>query len=144
VTLSEREVNAFLARHVAGDELPLDEMGVRLIGEGVVELTGRLPRRALGGEFLGSLLHLLPHRWAPSALWVRLRGHVRLESGTARGDRRHLRLDIEQFSIGRRRLPAAMFAMLPGGSGLRAIRWSVPVAVESLTVEPSRLIFTRL
>ena len=143
VTLSEREVNAFLARHVSDDELPLNEMGVRLIGDGVVELTGRLPLRALGGEFLGSLLERLPQRWTPSTLWVRLRGHVRLESGTGRGDRRHLRLDIEQFSIGHRRLPVAVFGMLPGGSGLRAVRWPVPVAVESLTVEPSRVILTR-
>jgi hypothetical protein len=142
VTLSERELNAFLARHLSGDELPLNEMGVRLIGDGVAELTGRLPLRALGGESLGSVLRLLPQRWAPGALWVRLRGHVRLESGTARGDRRQLRLDIEQFSMGRRRLPAAVFGTLPGVSGPRAIRWPVPDAVESLTVEPGRLTVT--
>ena len=139
VTLSEREVNAFLAGHVSGDESPLNEMGVRLIGDGVVELTGRLPLRALGGESLGSLLQLLPQRWVPATLWVRLRGHARLESGTARGDHRQLRLDIEQFSMGRRRLPAAVFGMLPGESGLRWIHWPVPDAVESLTVEPGRL-----
>ena len=139
VTLSERELNAFVARHVSGDELPLNEMGVRLIGDGVVELTGRLPLHALGGEFLGSLLQFLTQRWAPGALWVRLRGHVSLESGTARGDRRHLRLDIEQFSLGRRLLPAAVFGILPGRSGPQAMRWPVPDAVESLTVEPGRL-----
>jgi len=139
VTLSERELNAFLARHLSGDQLPLNEMGVRLIGDGVAELTGRLPLRTLDGQSLGSLLRLLPHRWAPGALWVRLRGHVRLESGAARGDRRQLWLDIEQFSLGRRRLPAAVLGTLPGVSGPRAMRWPIPDAVESLTVEPGRL-----
>ena len=130
VTLSERELNAFIARHVSGDELPLNEMGVRLIGDGLVEFTGRLPLRALGS---------LPQRWAPTQLWVRLRGTIRLESGTARGNRRNLRLDIEQFSIGRRRLPAVILGWLPGGRTLQAIRWPVPATVESLTVEPGQL-----
>ena len=131
--LSERELNAFVSRHASGNELPLSEMGVRLIGNGVVELTGRLPLRAL---------RFLPQQLVPDPLWVRLRGHVRLESSTARGDRQKLRLDVEQFFIGGRRFPVAVLGMMPGGSGLQAIRWPVPAAVESLTVEAGRLTVT--
>src|SRR3990170_2270877 len=46
VVLTEREVNAFLARHLAGAaDLPLTGIAVRLRGDGVVEFTGRLPLR---------------------------------------------------------------------------------------------------
>jgi hypothetical protein len=143
VTLSERELNAFLARHVSIEELPLADSGIRLVGAGILEITGRLPLHAFFGESIGSIVRLLPERWAGKPVWLRLRGHVRLETGAARGDHRRLRLDVESLWIGSRRLPAAALGVLPEGPALRATRWPVPDAVDAVVVEPGRLTITR-
>jgi hypothetical protein len=138
-TLTEPELNALLSRHVPGEQLRLDEMGVRLVGDGVVEVTGRLPLRALWGDRLDGAARLLPERWVAMPVWVRLRGPVRLELGADRGQRRTLRLDVAYLSIGRRRLPTALLGLFPEGPILRTTRWPVPDAVEAVTVEPGRV-----
>jgi hypothetical protein len=143
VTFSERELNAFLARHVSIEELPLADGAIRLIGAGIVEITGRLPLHAFFGASLGSVVRFLPERWSGKPIWLRLRGAVRLETGAARGDRRRLRLDVESLWLGSRRLPAAALGVLPEGPALRATRWPVPDAVDSVVVEPGRLTITR-
>jgi len=142
VTLLEPELNALLIRHLSGAELPLDEMSIRLVGDGVVEVTGRLPLRALWGDSVNAFARLLPERWVATPVWLRLRGPVQLEVGTGRGERRRLRLDVGYLSLGRRRLPTAVLGLLPEGPILRATRWPVPETVESVTVEPGRLTIT--
>jgi hypothetical protein len=142
ITLSEGEINALLTRHLSGDRLPLAEAGVRLVGNGVVEITGRLPLHALFGDSLSAVIRFLPERWAEQSVWLRHRGHVRLETGAARGDRRKVRLDVESLRVGSRRLPAAVLGVLPEGPVLRATRWPVPDSVDSVTVEPGRLTIT--
>jgi hypothetical protein len=140
--LSEAELNALLTRHLSGNALPLGEMTVRLVGDGVVEVAGRVPLRALLGDTLDGWLGWLPERWTARPLWLRLRGHVHLESGTARGDRRNLRLDVDYLSLGRRRLPTAVLGLFPEGPVRRATRWPVPEAVEAVTVESGRVTIT--
>lgn len=142
VTLSERELNALLARHLSGEQFPLVDASIRLIGDGVVEITGRLPLRGIFGDSLGALIRFLPERWTEKPVWLRLVGHVRLEAGAARGERRRVRLHVESFWLGNRRLPAAVTSVLPEGPVLRATRRPVPDSVDSVTVEPGRLIIT--
>jgi hypothetical protein len=142
VTLSEPELNALLTRHLSGNELPLDETSIRLVGDGVAEVAGRVPLRAFWGDSLNTLLGLLPERWVTTPVWLRLRGHVQLELGTGRSDQRKLRLDVDYLALGRRRLPTAVLSLLPEGPVLRATRWPVPETVESVTVEPGRLTIT--
>lgn len=139
ITLSEGEINALLTRHLSGDRLPLADSGIRLVGDGVVEITGRLPLHALFGDSLSAAIRLLPERWTEQPVWLRHRGHVRLETGGARGDRRTVRLDVESLWVGSQRLPAAVLGVLPEGPARRATRWPVPDSVDSITVEPSRL-----
>lgn len=139
VTLSERELNALIVRHLSAETLPLADMGIRLIGDGTIEVTGRLPLHAFLGDSLSMVLRLLPERWVANPVWLRLRGDVRLEAGTARGDRRRVRLDVGYLSLGRRRLPASVLSLLPEGPALRATRWRVPDSVDSVTVESGRL-----
>jgi len=142
VTLSEREINAFLTRHLSG-EMPLGEPGVRLLGDGVAEITGRLRLHTVLGDTVGSVVRMLPGRWTDRPVWLRLRGHVRLETGTARGDVRRLRLDPDAVWIGRRRVPAAALTVIPSGPVARATRWPLPETVESVIVEPGRVTIVR-
>jgi hypothetical protein len=140
-TISDREINAFLARNVA-HELPLAEEGVRFIGNGVVEVTGRLPLGAVLGDSLNAFAWVLPDRWGRQPVWVRLRGPLRLETGSGRADRRRLRLEVDAFWLGACRVPSLALTLLPEGPVFRATRWPVPEAIDSIVVEPGRVIVT--
>jgi hypothetical protein len=141
VTLSEREINSFLVRHVP-DQLPLAEATVHLVGNGVVEIAGRVPLRSVLGDSLGAATRALPQQWGAQPVRIRLRGPLRLESGTARPGPRRLRIEVESLWIGRRRVPALVLTILPDGPLLRATRWPVSPSIESVVVEPGRLTVT--
>ena len=142
VTLTEREVNAFLARHLAeAAELPLTDIGVRLVGGGVLEIVGRLPLRHLLGESpVSALADVLPERWLGHRAWIHLRARARVEPGGSRGQRRYLRLDVERFQVGRQRLPALTLRHLLSPSALRVLRWPLPDGVEAITLEAGRAV----
>src|SRR5262249_43858605 len=129
VTISEREINALIARHVS-NELPLADGSVHLVGNGVVEVAGRAPLRTVLGDGVASLTRSLPSGWGNQPVWLRLRGPLRLEAGTGRTGARRLRLDVESLWIGRRRVPALLLTILPEGPALRATRWAVSSAVD--------------
>ena len=141
LTLSEREINALLARHVS-NELPLAEGAVHLEGNGIVELSGRLPLRALLGDSVDSVARAFPDSWSRRPVWLRLRGPLRLETGTARADLRRLRLDVESLWVGSRWVPAVVLSVLPDGSVRRATHWTVSGTIDSVLVEPGRLTVT--
>lgn len=141
VTLYEREINAFLARHVSA-QLPLANGAVHLVGNGVVEVMGRLPLRAVLGDSVGSVTRILPQRWAEEPVWIRLRGPLRLETTTVRAGPRRLRVEVESLWVGNRRVPAALLTILPEGPILRATRCTVSGTIDTVVVEPGRLVVT--
>src|SRR3989338_9612444 len=110
VVLTEREVNAFLARPLAGAAaLPLTGIAVRLRGDGVVEFTGRLPlRRVVGAPLLSTLAGLAPAGWLERPVWLHVGARPRVEPPAARGGRRQLYLDVERFAVGRQPLPTGL------------------------------------
>ena len=141
VTISDREINAFLARHVS-DELPFGDGTVRFIGNGVLEIAGRLPLRAVLGDSVSPIARVLPEPWGRQPVWLRLRGPLRLEAGSGRSDRRRLRLEVDAFWVGSCRLPALVQGLLPEGPVTRATRWPISESIDSVVVEPGRLIVT--
>jgi len=138
VSFTEREVNAFLSRHLAdAASLPLRNVAVRLPAEGHAEIAGQLPFRELIADTpVASLSRILPRAWLERGVWLWLRARVTLE-GT---ERRHLRLDVERFTLGRLRLPAVMLRVLLDPTALRLLRWPMPDAVDGLRIEPGRLV----
>jgi len=142
VTLTDREVNAFLSRHLAGAaELPLTNLAVRLPSDGRAEIAGQIPVRLLLGEGTAATVGgLIPASWLDHPAWLSLRARVTLESGEARRERRHLRLDVERFWLGRLPLPSFMLRVLLDPSALRLLRWPMPDAIDGLRIEPGRLI----
>lgn len=142
VVLTEAELNAFLARHLAdAAELPLTGMVVRLVDRDVIEFVGRFPARHLLSELpFASLGSLLPARWIDRPAWLSLRARVGVERGASREQRRYLRLDVERFALGRQRLPSVLVRLLFSPATLRILRWRLPETVESLTVGPGRVV----
>jgi hypothetical protein len=81
----------------------------------------------------------LPTAWLDQPIWLSLRTRVTLEASDGQRDRRHLRLDVEGFWLGRLRLPEFMLRVLLDPAALRMLRWPVPSTIEGLRIEPGRL-----
>lgn len=140
VVLSEGEIGSFLARHLGeAADLPLADLRLRLPASGVVEVTGRMPLRTLLTEVsLATPLDLLPGRWGDRPMWLRVRGIPQLDTGPS--GRRYLRLDVQQFHLGRQRLPAFLLRLLLSPTALRVFRWPLPDTIDSIAVEPGRVL----
>lgn len=142
VSLSEREMNAFLSRHLGETaDMPLRNLVVRLPTDGHAEIAGQLPlRQLLGVAPFSALAGILPKAWLDRPLWLALRARVTLEGGDGARDRRHVRVDVERFWLGRLRLPEVMLRVLLDPAALRLLRWPAPEAIDGLRIEPGRLI----
>src|SRR3990172_206364 len=116
VILTEREVNAFLTRHLAGAaDLPLTGIAVRLRGDGLVEFKGRLPlRQVVGAPLLSTPPGLVPPRGP--------------------GGPRQLSLGGGRFAVGRQPLPTVLLRLLLDPVALRALAWPLPDGVGSVTI----------
>jgi hypothetical protein len=138
IVLSEAEVNALLSRHL------VDARGVRLgkptatlVGGDRVVLIGQSPLRHLLDEAsLGGLADLLPTRWQTRPLWLRLGARVRVEGGP----RRQLRMDVDEFAVGRQRLPAPLVRLLLDPASVGLLQWVLPDHVERVGIEPGRVV----
>jgi hypothetical protein len=142
MTLSEREVNAFLSRHVEETpDMPLRNLAVRLVGEGRGDITGQIPvRELLSVAPLSALAGHLPAGWLDHPLWLSLRTRVILEGKDGARDRRQIRLDVERCWLGRLRLPEIMLRVLLDPAALRLLRWQAPSTIDGIRIEPGRLI----
>ena len=142
VSLTEREVNAFLSRHLGETaDLPLRNLAVRLPDDGHAEIAGQIPlRRLLSGPPFSALGGILPPDWRDQPVWLALRTRVTLEGGSGPRPRRYLRLDVERFWLGRQRLPEFLLRLLLDLEALRLLRSPMPDAIDGLRIEPGRLV----
>lgn len=142
VVLSERELNAFLSRHLGeSTELPLTDIGLRLADGGVAELRARLPLRHLVSEPPLSVVGgILPAGWLDLRVWLRVGVRPRLEPDEGRRERRHLRLEVTDFAVGRQRLPAVLLRVLLDPAALSVLRWRVPDGIDAVSVEAGRVV----
>jgi hypothetical protein len=138
VALSEAEVNALLTRHlVEARGVRLAAPSVHLPGDDRVLLDAQSTvRRLLDEMSLGALADILPERWQGRPVWIHVGARVRIESGS----RRHLRMNVDEFAVGRQRLPAPFLRVLldPGSAGL--LQWSLPDHIERVGVQPGRVV----
>jgi hypothetical protein len=142
-TLSEAEVNGFLSRHLGETaEMSFRNITARLPDEGRADLAAQLPlRNLLDVPPLSALTRVLPAAWLDRGVWLSLRTRVSLEGVDGpRPRRKHLRLDVEGFWLGRQRLPEVMLRVLLDPRALGLLRWRLPSGIEGLHVEPGRLV----
>jgi hypothetical protein len=141
ISLSERELNAFLSRHLGESaDLPLRNLAVLLPSDGVAEIAGQVPLRQLLSQApFSALTTIVPTNWLERNVWLAVRVRVTLDAGGTREPRR-LRLDVERFWLGRLPLPEVMLRVLLDPAALRMLRWPIAEAIESIRIEPGRLI----
>lgn len=142
VTLTESELNGFLSRHLEeAARIPVVTGAVRLVGDGVVELKGRLPLQdVLAARPLTLVTDLLPTPWLERPVWLHLWARATFEVGTARGQRRYLRLDVERFALGCQPLPETLLRALLSPAALGLLRWRLPDTVEGISIEPGTVV----
>ncbi|HTO10321.1 MAG TPA: hypothetical protein VMQ51_02030 [Candidatus Binatia bacterium] len=138
ITLSEAEVNALLSRHlVEARGVRLNALAVRLVGDDRVELTGQAPlRQLLDDAGLSPAAGVLPARWRERPVWIHVGARVRVTPGP----RRQLSLDVEDFAVGRQRLPARALRLLLDPAAVGLLRWPLPEHVRSVSIEPGRVV----
>ncbi|MGH7356058.1 MAG: hypothetical protein ACRELS_15950 [Candidatus Rokuibacteriota bacterium] len=135
VVFSEREVNAFLSRNIGN--LPVASPSARLLEADTVELVGNVPLRRVVAEYpFGALRDALPARALEQPIWLGVRARVTVDAWP----RRSLKLDVREFRVGRQRLPVTLLRLMADPALLATLRWPVPGTIESVRVEPDRLI----
>ncbi|PYM93972.1 MAG: hypothetical protein DME08_18710 [Candidatus Rokuibacteriota bacterium] len=141
VALSEQELNAFLARHLAEiADMPVMGAIVHLRVNDVFDLAIRLPTRVLLAETpLSSILDLSPPRWVDRPVWLRLRARTQVEPAPS-GQRRFLRLDVERLYLGRTRLPAVAHRLLLSPMALKLLLWPLPAGIDDIRVERQQVV----
>ena len=138
VILTEAEVNALLARHlVAARGVRLNGLGARLVGDDRIELTGQASLRQLLEEAgILAVASVLPEGWLERPVWVQVGARARVNGGP----RRQLRLEVEDFAVGRQRLPASALRLLLDPAAIGLLRWPLPEHIGSVSVEPGRVV----
>jgi hypothetical protein len=79
---------------------------------------------------------VIPGRWRARPVWLRVDAHVHVDAGQGR----ELRLDVDHFSVGRQPLPTAALRLLASSAVAGLLRWRLPHQVESVRIEPGRMI----
>jgi hypothetical protein len=138
VVFTEAEVNALLARHlVEARGIRLSSPSARLTGGDRFVLHVQTPLRQLLDEVsLGAVAEMLPQRWQDRPVWLRIGARIRVEEGA----RRQLRVSVDEFAVGRQRLPAPALRLLLDPAAVGLLQWSLPEHVEHVGIEPDRVI----
>ena len=141
IVFSERELNAFLSRHLIDTaDLSFSPVSVALLPDNTVEFRGRtVLRNLLKGAPFAQIAPYLPKGRVDRPVWVLLRGHLRLERGTVRRDREYGRVEVTEFALGTQPIGAWVLKLMLG-QVQNVLRWQVPRVVQSITVEEGRLV----
>jgi hypothetical protein len=133
-------VNAFLARHlVEAAGVPLRGLRARLPSAGRAHVVGKIPVRELIAETpLQTLAHAAPDAWLDHDVWLSIEADVSVEARERR--RRHLRLDVDRFWIGRLRVPVTMLRIVLDPATAHLLRAPLPAAIGTVRVEPGRVV----
>lgn len=136
IVLTERELNALIARQLAG-EIPFSTPVARLPRGGTLHFAGRLPVRQLVAEQpLAALGTVLPETWLDRPVWLQVRARVTVEQGA----RAYARVHVDELQVGRQRLPVLLLRLLLDPASLTLLHLPLPDTVEDIHIEPGQVI----
>ena len=140
ITLTEREVNAFLSRHlaeVAG--VPLSPLTVRLDEDHLFAQGQTALRNLFQGPPFAYLLPYIPDRRLDQPVWVSVRARISIDAaaGAATG---YGTVTVTEFVLGRQPLNSFLLYVMLGPSGAGLFRWPVPGVVESIRIQSGQAI----
>jgi hypothetical protein len=136
IIISQRELNAFLVRHLQESERIRFSPLIVQFTRGAVEIQGQTELRSLLNGFPFSLVRDYFPSSVNRPVWVTLKGQVTVE-------RRRGAFIVDDFSLGRQALSPWLFTWLFGRAGSRLMEWRIPSSVERIVIEEGRaVIFT--
>lgn len=143
VVLTERELNAFLARHLEESEgIPFSPLVVKLL-PGMVEVQGRTTLVNLFKGFPFSfLVEYLPASTLERPVWVTVSGTILVQGRKSRTEREYGQLQVSEFSLGNQELGPWVLWLMLGGKERSLLRWQLPPGVDTITVEQGRMVIT--
>lgn len=141
IFLSEREVNALVARHLAETiGLRFDPFAITLT-QGQFVLQGKtVAGNLLQGPPFAQLASQLPAAQLKRPIWITARGYISLEPGLPGGKSGRARVTLTEFSIGRQPLGTWPFFILMGPTGSGLLKWPVPGTVRDIEIEDRRVV----
>jgi len=141
VLLSEREINALVARHLAETAgLRFDPFAIRLV-QGRFLLQGRTVLRSLlQGPPFAQLASYLPASQLDRRIWITVRGYIAIQPGEPGGKPGQARVVLTEFNLGRQPVGSWPFSAVMGSAGSRLLNWPVPGAVRDVDIEDRRLV----
>jgi hypothetical protein len=141
VLLSEREINALVARHLAETAgLRFDPFAIRLV-QGQFLLQGRtLLRSLLQGPPFAQLAAYLPASQLDRPIWITVRGYIAVQPGEPGGKPGRARVVLTEFNLGRQPVGSWPFSAVMGSAGLGLLKWPVPGAVRDVDIEDRRVV----
>ena len=131
ITLTEREVNAFLSRHLAeAAGVPLSPLTVRLDKDHLFA-QGQTPLRNLfQGPPFAYLMPYIPDKRLDQPVWV----------SPAAGATGYGKVTVTEFVLGRQPVSSFLLYVMLGPSGAGLFRWPVPGVVESVQIQSGQAI----
>ena len=142
ISLTEREINAFLSRHLADSaNLQFSPLSVLLLSDNTLEFRGRTELRNLMQGFpFAQIATLLPAGRLDRPVWVRVRGRLSAERGKVRREREYASFEVTEFALGAQPMNAWLLKLMLGQRAVTLFRWQVPTVIEKLSVEEGRLV----
>lgn len=139
VILSEAEVNAFLANHLAESaDLPFSPLIVRFSG-GQLELKGQtILRHLLQGPPFPQFMRYIPAERLDQPVWVTVRGRFVIEHPRTKTGRTYARVDVTEFALGKQPVGKWLLWLMLGQTGSKLLRFQVPAVVDSVQIDERR------
>jgi hypothetical protein len=135
---TEPELNALLTRHVVETRgVKLASPVLQLVGDDRLIVHAQSPVRHLLDETrLGALADAVPKRWQTRLVRLRIGARIRVEGSP----RRQLRVHVDEFSVGRQRLPVPALRLLLDPAAVGLLQWPLPEHVDGVTIEQGRVV----
>jgi hypothetical protein len=141
VLLSEREINALVARHLTETAgLRFDPFAIRLT-QGQFRLQGRtLLRSLLQGPPFAQLAAYLPPSQLDRPIWITVRGYLAIQPGEPGVRPGQARVVLTEFDLGRQPVGNWPFTVVMGSAGAGLLKWQVPGTVRDVDIQDRRVI----
>ena len=141
VLLSEREVTALVARHLAeAAGLRFEPFALRLT-PGQFMLQGRtIVGDLLQGPPFAQLASQLPTAQLRRPIWITARGELSLNQGNPAGKPGRVLVTLTEFTLGKQPVGSWPFSIVMGPAGARLLRWPVPGSVRAIEIEDRRVL----
>jgi hypothetical protein len=141
VVLTERELNSFLANHLAQSwQVPLDPIVTRLM-RGSFEVQGRTAfRNLLQGAPFAQLAPYVPAARLDAPVWITLRGTLAVDSPSPGSPRTMARIRLTDFVLGNQPLAPGLLTFFLGQTATRLTEFPVPAVIDGVQIEEGRLI----